>query len=181
MLGSWLKLHNTFEEEPGEDLTHIGVLILSGNVKWLISFAAATNEKLPLNSINIATTLAREKLAVADFLFGMEVLGGIVSNETLFTLASDCVLAGNLLGLKALEEHGFKVTAAQQHTAISQKLLIVTGVGSQTPNYLEQQYGYLSEWVKLISGGRGWRNEEEREYAYSVLREAEQKRNKSTK
>lgn len=38
MLDSWLKLHNTFEEEPGEDLTHIGVLILSGNVKWLILF-----------------------------------------------------------------------------------------------------------------------------------------------
>ena len=181
MSNFWLKIKELIPEEVGENMAHIGVLILSGNVRWLISFAAVVNEKLSLNDIKTATTFAREKLAVADFLFGMKVLGGIVSNETLFTLASDCVLAGNLLGLKALEDHGFKISAAQQHTAISQKLLIVTGVGSQTPNYLEQQHGYLSEWVKLISGGRGWRNEGEREYAYSILREAKQKRNKSTK
>lgn len=175
MLGSWLKLHNTFEEEPGEDLTHIGVLILSGNVKWLISFAAATNEKLPLNSINIATTLAREKLAVADFLFGMEVLGGIVSNETLFTLASDCVLAGNLLGLKQLEQSGFVVGEAQKHTAINCKLYTTS-----RPNLLEQRYpGYLAEWIEILTRRGVWRNEEEREYAYSILREAKQKRNKS--
>ena len=177
MLDSWLKLHNTFEEEPGEDLTHIGVLILSGNVKWLISFAAATNEKLPLNSINIATTLAREKLAVADFLFGMEVLGGIVSNETLFTLASDCVLAGNLLGLKQLEQSGFVVGEAQKHTAINCKLYTTS-----RPNLLEQRYpGYLAEWIEILTRRGVWRNEEEREYAYSILREAKQKRNKSTK
>lgn len=175
MLDSWLKLHNTFEEEPGEDLTHIGVLILSGNVKWLISFAAATNEKLPLNSINIATTLAREKLAVADFLFGMEVLGGIVSNETLFTLASDCVLAGNLLGLKQLEQSGFVVGEAQKHTAINCKLYTTS-----RPNLLEQRYpGYLAEWIEILTRRGVWRNEEEREYAYSILREAKQKRNKS--
>ena len=175
MSNFWLKIKELIPEEVGENMAHIGVLILSGNVRWLISFAAVVNEKLSLNDIKTATTFAREKLAVADFLFGMKVLGGIVSNETLFTLASDCVLAGNLLGLKQLEQSGFVVGEAQKHTAINCKLYTTS-----RPNLLEQRYpGYLAEWIEILTRRGVWRNEEEREYAYSILREAKQKRNKS--
>lgn len=175
MLDSWLKLEDTYEEGDEEYEDHLDALVFSGNVRWLFSFAAAFKETPKIEDIEQALFFAYEKLAIADFLFGKKMLGRTVSNETLSALASGCVLAGNLLGLKQLEQSGFVVGDAQKHTAINCKLYTTS-----RPNLLEQRHpGYLAEWIEILTRRGAWRNEEEREYAYSILHKAKQKSNKS--
>lgn len=144
-------------------------------------YCRSINLLLHENEVGVALKYAREKLAIADYLFGMKLLNNTPSQETLFSLATECVFAGKLIGLKALEQDGFNVRTAQKHTAISQRLLFATGCHGKTVNLLEQKHGYLKEWVVLITKGRGWQNEEEREYAYQIVREARLKEENNKK
>lgn len=161
-----------FAETAEEKDTYAGVLIFSGNVRELLLYGRAVGRTVYKSEIKTCLNFAKEKLAVADYLFGIKMLNASLTEERMFSLANDCVVSGKLIGLKALEQHGFRVRPAQKHTTISQKLIIVTGGGGRTPNFLEQKYGYLKEWVDIITKGRGWQNEEEREYAYKILHEA---------
>jgi hypothetical protein len=64
-------------------------------------------------------------------------------------------------------------------TALVQKLslsLLVSGIATLGLFLL---FGDLAVWIEILTRRGVWRNEEEREYAYSILREAKQKRNKS--
>lgn len=173
--------YGNFAEKEEERWDYAGILIASGNARELVLYCRQVNMPLRENNIKIALEYAREKLAVEDYLFGKKILNDTLSQDALFSLAIDCVLAGKLIGLKALEQDGFNVRVAQKHSAISQKLLLATGRHEKTVTLLEQKYGYLREWVELITKGRGWQNEEEREYAYKILREAQEKEENNKK
>lgn len=164
-----------FTEKSAEAREHMRVLTRSGDVVSLLGYAKTLERPICERRIRVAMSYAQENLAVADYLAGARAINSTINQEKLFSLAATCIFSGKLLGLKALQEYGFKISVEQQHTAISQKLLNATGVRGTNPNLLRQKYGYLSEWINIISQGRGWQNSEELEYAREILREAKDK------
>lgn len=177
LLGNCVQARNP--EACNDRLDHCQTLAVAGLVGELIAYANASGvAETQLEVLLKQAFYSARRLNLVKEIFVYAKHQNIVWEDGfVFEIRQGCILRGDLLGLKTLLDHGYNVSLESLQTALAYRHLKLEGL--EVKGHLEivrlQPRKYLIGWVDSITRANGWRSEEEKDFACSVLRKPAKK------
>ncbi len=177
LLGNCVQARNP--EACNDRLDHCQTLAVAGLVGELIAYANASGvAETQLEVLLKQAFYSAKQLNLVGEIIDYAKRQNIVWEDGfVFGIRQGCILRGDLLGLKTLLDHGYNVSLESLQTALAYRHLKLEGL--EVKGHLEivrlQPRKYLIGWVDSITRANGWRSEEEKDFACSVLRKPAKK------